>query len=39
MSAEPKTNQNDSRELLREMLLRLQDETYQRVREIRRDHE
>jgi len=23
MSAEPKTNQNDSRELLREMLLRL----------------
>lgn len=39
MSVEPKTHQNDSRELLREMLLQLQDETYRRVREFRRDQE
>jgi DnaK suppressor protein len=38
-NAELKTHQTDARELLREMLLRLQDETYQRVREFRRDQE
>jgi RNA polymerase-binding transcription factor DksA len=39
MSAEPETHQNDSRELLREMLIRLQDETYQRVKDLRRDQQ
>jgi RNA polymerase-binding transcription factor len=39
MSVDSKSDQNDSRELLRKMLLQLQDETYRRVREFRRDQE
>ena len=39
MSAELKTRQMDSRELLREMLQRLQDETYQRIKDLRRDQQ
>ena len=39
MEARHKAHQTDSRELLREMLLRLQDETYERVRGLRRDQE
>jgi DnaK suppressor protein len=39
MSAELKPHQMASRELLREMLIRLQDETYQRIKDLRRDQE
>jgi DnaK suppressor protein len=39
MSAELKTYQTDSREVLREMLIRLQDETYQRIKDLRRDQQ
>jgi hypothetical protein len=39
MSAELKTHPTDGRELLREMLLRLQDETCQRVRDLRKYQE
>lgn len=39
MSAELKTHQTDSRELLREMLIRLHNETCQRIRDLRRDQE
>jgi len=39
MSGEPKTGQTESREKLREMLTRLQDETYQRIKNLRRDQE
>ncbi len=39
MSAELKTHQTDSRELLREMLIRFHDETCQRIRDLRRDQE
>jgi len=39
MSGEPKTGQTESREKHRKMLVRLQDETYQRIKNLRRDQE
>jgi DnaK suppressor protein len=39
MKVEPKTHETEHRDLLREMLLRLQDDTYQRVKLFRRDQE
>ena len=39
MNAKAKSYRRDRGELLREMLLRLQDAAYQRVRELRRDQE
>jgi DnaK suppressor protein len=39
MSAEVKIYQTDSREVLREMLIQLQDETYQRIKNLRRDQQ
>jgi len=39
MSAESKTHPTDSRELLRQMLTRLQDDTYHRIKDLRQDQE
>ena len=39
MEGERKSPDDDRRELLRDMLVRLRDETYERVKELRRDQE
>jgi len=39
MVVEPKNADSDRRQMLRSMLARLRDETYQRVKEFRRDQE
>jgi len=39
MNAELKTNRTNGRDLLREMLTRLRDETWERVKNLRRDQE
>ena len=39
MSRESKIDRTDGRELLRELLIRLQDETRQRIKSLRRDQE
>ena len=39
MSAEPRTDPTDVLELLRQMLLRLRDDTYERIKDLRRDQD